>query len=42
MDWILIGISGVIALALAVWTVVRDDASVVGRGRHRQGRPAHT
>ncbi|WP_369044751.1 hypothetical protein [Sinomonas sp. P10A9] len=35
MDVVLIGISGAIALALAVWTVVREDASTARRGRHR-------
>lgn len=40
MDWVLIGTSGIIALVLAVWTVVREDVSVTGRGRHRRRRPA--
>ncbi|GAA2197781.1 hypothetical protein GCM10009849_07990 [Sinomonas flava] len=40
MDWVLIGTSGIIALILAIWTVVREDVSVTGRGRHRRRRPA--
>ena len=43
MDVVLMGISGAIALVLAVWTVLREDASTAGRGRHRghlHARPA--
>ncbi|WP_274602854.1 hypothetical protein [Sinomonas cyclohexanicum] len=35
MDMVLIGISSAIAIALAVWTVVREDSSTALRGRHR-------
>ncbi|GHG44591.1 hypothetical protein GCM10012320_09750 [Sinomonas cellulolyticus] len=35
MDAVLIGISSMIALALGVWTVVREDSSTELRGRHR-------
>lgn len=39
MDWVIIVISGAIMLALAVWTVLREDRSTARRGRHR-GRSA--
>lgn len=39
MDWVLMGISGAITLGLAVWTVVREDASTALRGRHRAHAP---
>lgn len=35
MDWVIIVISGAIMLALAVWTVLREDRSTARRGRHR-------
>lgn len=39
MDWVIIAISGAIVLVLAVWTVLREDRSTVGRGRHRGRGP---
>jgi hypothetical protein len=41
VDWVIIAISGAIVLALAVWTVLREDGSTARRGRHR-GRPGRS
>jgi hypothetical protein len=39
VDWVVIAVSGVILLALAVWTVLREDRSTARRGRHRGRAP---
>jgi hypothetical protein len=39
VDWVVIAISGAILLALAVWTVLREDRSTARRGRHRGRAP---
>lgn len=39
VDWVVIAISGVILLALAVWTVLHEDRSTARRGRHRGRAP---
>lgn len=39
MEWLLMGTSAGIALALAIWTIVREDTSTSRRGRHRSHGP---
>ncbi|WP_268815404.1 hypothetical protein [Sinomonas albida] len=40
MDWLPITVSAILLAAAAAWTVLHEDTSTVGTGRHRlQRRP---